>query len=131
MDLGDGFSLHHVAKGWEYARKRAPGLPEAPPTLGFTCGWNGLWLGSAGVFTTEGPWLIAEYLVITDDEWVPPRVRVEGIKRVIPNLLAVGAVMGKRLMFMNTSSGMATILRNMGVVVDDGIRLLTSDGRHL
>lgn len=139
MDLGDGYSLYHVSTGWDLARRRAPELPENPPSLGFSCFWEGdgwsepqtRWLGTAGIFPTEGEWMIAEYLVITDSPDVPPRVRNEGIKRVIPNLLAVSVAMGKRLMFMNTSSGMAAILRNMGVTVDDGVKLLTSDRRFL
>lgn len=135
MDLGDGYILTHCSDGWPFARIDCAMLPDKPPSLGFTLylrrghehGASELLIGVAGFYDTAGPWLIAEHLVIVDHPNTTPRERVEGIKRVIPQAISLATAMGKRLMFMNTSKGMEMILRNMGVLSNDGIKLLTTD----
>lgn len=132
--LGDGYSLRHISAGWGCARHQLNELPKKCPQLGVSC-WSdrlpGSWPGSepvflavAAFFPTEGPWMLAEYLMFTQYSWIPNRIKNEAFKRSVPAMLALATAHGKRLMFPNSSSGVSAILRNMGVAELTGLKML-------
>lgn len=131
MVLGDGFVLQHVASGWELARERAPTLPEKPPKMGYCLSWHGIWIAVVGLFNTDAHWMIAEYLVVTEDPYVPPKTRQAGLKRMLPAMVAFAVANGKQLVFMNSSPGVRVLLKNQGILEDHGLELLMMDRRHL
>lgn len=128
MDLGEGYSLHHIARWWHAAKVRAPGLPDKAPPLGFACMWkhpesphNAFFICSMCLFPTDGEWILAEYLV-TRQSWM--RQVHRGLELMVPHIQGVALAHGKRLMFPNSSKGVRIGLERLGVAFETECKVL-------
>lgn len=136
MILDSEFQLVHGARYWGMARviarDQGADICEEPPAvcvavLWMDPGWKSWrYVASVGAIETTAQLVIYEWTVV--DSNIPQRIRTRAVEHLMRAGMVYATACNKRIMTLNTSSGIRAIARRVGFgVVNKGLEVIEGD----